>query len=196
MNNKNSKLAIWIAVVFEVLLIITSIPSIISGQWKNLGLTLLAIVCISLPFIITYIANKKSILLPSNFQLVSLLFILLTQYFGEILKFYTMFWWWDLSLHGLFGIYAVIIALHLMQGIIIKKKDITERRFVILTLMFAFCFSVTLGTLWEMFEFVGDYLFKTDMVNGGLEDTASDLLIKILSAFITSIIYYFRKLKN
>lgn len=196
MNNKNSKLAIWIAVVFEVLLIVASIPSIISGQWKNLGLTLLAIICILIPFIITYIANKKSISLPSNFQLISLLFILLTQYFGEILKFYTMFWWWDLYLHGLFGIYAVIIGLHLMQGIIIKKKEITEQRFVILTLIFAFSFSLALGTLWEMFEFVGDYLFKTNMVNGGLEDTASDILIKILSAFITCIIYYFHKLKN
>lgn len=196
MNNKNSKLAIWIAVVFEVLLIVASIPSIISGQWKNLGLTLLAIICILIPFIITYIANKKSISLPSNFQLISLLFILLTQYFGEILKFYTMFWWWDLYLHGLFGIYAVIIGLDLMQGIIIKKKEITEQRFVILTLIFAFSFSLALGTLWEMFEFVGDYLFKTNMVNGGLEDTASDILIKILSAFITCIIYYFHKLKN
>lgn len=196
MTNKNSKLAIWIAVVFEILLVIISIPSIISGQWRNLALPILAMVCISLPFIITYIANRKNIVLPSSFQLISLLFILLAQYFGEILKFYMMFWWWDLSLHGVFGIYAVIIALHLMQGIIIKKKEITEQRFVILTLMFAFCFSVALGTLWEMFEFIGDYLLKTDMVNGGLEDTASDLLIKILSAFITSIIYYYRKLKR
>jgi hypothetical protein len=196
MNNRNSKLAIWIAIIFEILLTVTSIPSIISGQWKNLGLNLLAMICIPLPFIITYIANKKNIVLPSSFQLVFLLFILLAQYFGEILKFYTMFWWWDLSLHGLFGIYAVIIALNLMEGIIMKKKETTHQRFVVLTLVFAFCFSLALGTLWEMFEVVGDYILKTDMVNGGLEDTSSDLIIKILSAFITCIIYYYRKLKN
>ena len=196
MNNKNSKLAIWIAVIFEILLIITSIPSIISGQWKNLSLPLIAIICITLPFIITYIANKKNILLPSSFQLISLLFILLAQYFGEFLKFYTMFWWWDLFLHGVFGIYAVIVALHLIKGIIIKKKEVTEQRFSIFTVLFAFCFAITLGTLWEIFEFLGDYILKTDMVNGGLEDTMSDLIIKTLSAFITSIIYYYRKLKS
>lgn len=47
-----------------------------------------------------------------------------------------------------------------------------------------------------MFEFVGDYLFKTSMVKGGLEDTSTDLLVKIIAAFITSIIYYFRNLKK
>lgn len=196
MNNKNSKLIIGMAVVFEIILIITAILSIASGQWKNLMLSLIAIVSIVLPFIITHIANIKKIILPSSFQLISLLFILLAQYFGEIKKFYFIFWWWDLLLHAISGGYAVVIALYLMQGIIIREKEITEQRFVIFTIMFAFCFSIALGTLWEMFEFVGDYLFKTTMVKGGLEDTSSDLLLKTLSAFITSIICYYRKLRS
>lgn len=196
MNNKNSKLAIGIAVLFEIILITTSILSIASRQWKNLTLSLLAIVCIILPFIITRIANIKNIVLLSSFQLISLLFILLAQYFGQIKKFYLIFSWWDLLLHAIFGSYAVLIALHLIQGIIIKEKEVTKERFTIFTVIFAFSFSIALGTLWEMFEFVGDYLFKTTMVKGGLEDIASDLLIKILSAFITSIICYYRKLRN
>ena len=196
MNNKHSKLTIGIAVLFEIILITTAIFNIISGQLEEFILISLAIVCIILPFIITHIANKKKIVLPSSFELISLLFILLALYFGEIKKFYTIFWWWDLFLHGMFGSYAVIIALHLIQGIIIKEKETTEQRFTIFTLIFAFSFSITLGTLWEMFEFLGDYFFKTNMVNGGLEDTSTDLLIKILFAFITSIICYYRKLKN
>lgn len=177
MNNKNSKLVIWIAVIFEILFIITSIYNILSGKLKKPLLLLIASIFILFPFIITYIANKKDILLPPNFQLTSLSFILFSQYFGEILKFYTMFWWWDLLLHGAFGIYTVIIPLYLMQGIIIKEKGISKKRFVILTIILAFCFSIALGTLWEMIEFIGDYLFKTNMVKGGLEDTASDILI-------------------
>lgn len=47
-----------------------------------------------------------------------------------------------------------------------------------------------------MIEFLADYFFKADMVNGGLEDTATDLLIKIFFAFITSIIWYYRKMKK
>ncbi|HEY8889186.1 MAG TPA: hypothetical protein VIM70_02850 [Clostridium sp.] len=196
MNNKNSKLAIGIAVLFEIILITTSMISIASRQWNNLPLLLMAIVCIILPFIITRIANIKNIVLLSSFQLISLLFILLAQYFGEIKKFYLIFSWWDLLLHAIFGSYAVLIALHLIKGIIIKEKEVTKERFTIFTVIFAFSFSITLGTIWEMFEFVGDYLFKTTMGKGGLEDMASDLLIKILFAFITSIICYYRKLRN
>jgi putative membrane protein len=47
-----------------------------------------------------------------------------------------------------------------------------------------------------MFEVVGDYLFKTTMAYGGLKDLSTDLLIKIFSAFITSIICYYNKLKS
>jgi len=196
MNNKHSKLTSGIAVFFEIIIITTAIFNIISRQFEGLFLFPVAIVCIILPFIITHIANKKKIVLPSSFEFISLLFILLSLYFGEINKFYTIFWWWDLFLHGMFGSYAVIIALHLVQGIIIKEKNTTEQRFTIFTLIFAFSFSITLGTLWEMVEFLADYFFKADMVNGGLEDTATDLLIKIFCAFITLIICYHRKLKN
>jgi putative membrane protein len=196
MNNRNSKIAIGIAGIFEIVLITTAIFNITSKQWSKFPLVLIASVCIILPFIITKIANKKNILLPHSFQLISVLFILLTLYFGEIKNFYKIFWWWDLFLHGLFGSYAIVIALHLIQGVIVKEKEVTKERFTIFTLIFAFSFSITLGTLWEMFEFLGDYLFKTDMVNGGLEDTASDLIIKIIAAFITSIICYYHKLNN
>jgi hypothetical protein len=47
-----------------------------------------------------------------------------------------------------------------------------------------------------MFEFAGDYLFKTTMGEGGLEDLSTDLLITIFTAFITSIICYYGKLRN
>ncbi|WP_252226992.1 hypothetical protein [Clostridium sp. ZBS2] len=196
MNNRNSKLTIRIAVLFEIILVISAVFSIISKQWKSSALLLLAIICIILPFIITNIANRKNIVLPSSFQLVWILFILLTLYFGEFKKFYITFWWWDLLIHAIYGSYSVIIALNLIQGIITKNKQTTKQRFTIFSLIFAFSFSIALGTIWEVFEFVGDYLFKTTMIKGGLEDTLSDLIVKVLSAFITSIICYYSESRN
>jgi hypothetical protein len=46
-----------------------------------------------------------------------------------------------------------------------------------------------------MYEFSGDYLFGTEMVKGGLDDTATDLLIMIAAATATSIYYYFKNRK-
>ena len=194
--NQNSKLSVGIAMLFETILIVTAFLSIATRQWKNVTLTLLAMVCLSLPFLITYIASLKNIVLPSSFQLITIVFVFLAQYLGEIRTFYQVFWWWDLLLHAIFGSYAVIIALHSIKGIIRKEQGITEQRFTLFAIIFAFSFSISLGTLWEMFEFTGDYLFQLSMVKGGLEDTSTDLLIKILAAFITAIICYYRNLKK
>lgn len=196
MNNRNSKLAIKIAVLFEIILIITAVNSIASKQWNNLAILFLAVICIFIPFLLINIADKKNIVLPESFQLISVLFVILAQYFGEIKKFYIIFWWWDLLLHAISGSYAVIIALHLIQGIIIKAKEVSKKRYVASLVIIAFSFSITLGALWEMFEFTGDYLFKTTMIKGGLEDTSSDLIVKIISALITSIIYYYHLSQN
>ncbi|MFT8315491.1 MAG: hypothetical protein ABF633_14760 [Clostridium sp.] len=196
MINKDNRLTIGVAVLFELILTTTAITGILSRQWKLLTLSLLSIICLMIPFIITYIANIKNIILPYTFKLITLLFIFFAQYLGEIKQFYNKFWWWDLFLHATFGGYAVIIALYLIQETIRKKQEITKQRFTLFNAIFAFNFSITLGTLWEMFEFIGDYLFKTNMTQGGLEDTSTDLLVNILAAFITSIIYYYRNLRK
>lgn len=196
MKNKNSKLAIGIAILFEIILIAGAIFIIVSKQWKDLYLYVIASTCITIPFIITKIANIKHIVLPTSFQLAIVIFILLAQYFGEIIQLYTKFWWWDLFLHGTFGCYGVIIGVHIIQGIFNRPKEVSKKRFLILSLIFAFCFTITLGTTWEIFEFLGDYFFKTDMVNGGIEDTATDLIIKMFGASTTSIIYYFQKIRK
>lgn len=193
-NNKKIKFPVVIAVLLGIIITITNITSLVFSQYKNLALSLLVLICLPIPFILTYFAGIKKIVLPPNFQITTLLFIFTTQYLGEIIGFYDKLWWWDLLLHAVSGIYVVIIGLHLIKGIIRKEQEITERRFIILKIIFAFSFSIALGTLWEMFEYTGDYLFNTKMIKGGLKDTASDLLVKIAAAFVASIIYYFRKL--
>lgn len=196
MKNQNSKLAIGVAIVFEIISLINAIFNIMSKQWFSLYLLFLLIICITLPFLITHVANKKDLRLPPSFQLVSLSFILLAQYFGEFLIFYTIFPWWDLFLHGAFGGYMAIIGFHLIQGIFNREENASKQKFAFFSIIFAFSFSITLGVLWEIFEFLSDYFFKTDMTSGSLEDTMTDLIIKVSLALVTSIIYYFRQIKN
>lgn len=196
MFNKQNKIAVSIVISFEIILLGNAIFNLMSKQTNNLSLLFEAMICILLPFIITYISNKLKLILPSTFQTISVIFILLALYLGEFLKFYSMFWWWDLFLHGTFGCYGVIIALHLIRGVIQKEKNISTGRFAIFSSIFAFCFSITIGTLWEIVEFLCDYFLNTDMVNGGLEDTATDLIVKIIGAFITCIILYNTTLKK
>lgn len=194
--NSNNKTAVEMAILFEITLLYTAIVSITSSQWKDLSLSILAIVCLLVPFLVTRISNRTNIVLPSSFQLVSLLFIFMAQYFGELKRFYLIFWWWDLLLHAIFGSFAVAVALYLIKGTIKKEQDISDQRFTLFIIIFAFSFSICLGTLWEMFEFVGDYVFRAGMVKGGLVDTSTDLLGNILAAFITAGTCYYLILRK
>ncbi len=196
MKQNERKPAFIIAVLFEIIFIYASAVSIAQKQWSILGLSLVSMICLTLPFIIAYIADKKNLALPPGFQLIALIFLFLTQYLGEIKNFYKIFWWWDLFLHAVFGSYAVIIALTLIEGIFIRGLKTTNRRFHLFAALFAFCFSIALGTLWELFEFASDFLFKTHLVKGGLDDTMTDLLAKMLAAFLTSVFCYLRRLKT
>lgn len=191
MNLRRSKLSVGLAMLFVTLLIGTAVMGIATRQWKTVYMTLLTMVCISFPYIITYIAHRNNIVLPSNFESITIVFVFLAQYLGEIRNFYQVFWWWDLLLHALFGSFAVIIALYSIKGMTREEQDTSKRRFTVFVIIIAFSFSITLGSLWEIFEFTGDYLFKSNMVKGGVDDTATDLLIEILAAFITAIICYF-----
>lgn len=194
--NLNRKLSVGIAVLFEIILLVSAIMNISFRQWKNLSLTLLAALCLGIPFIITYLAEIKKIVLPSSFEIIILIFVFLAQYFGEIRNFYGTFWWWDLLLHAIFGSYVVVVGHFLLKGTMEKTHKITKQRFVFFKIMFAFCFAITLGTLWEIFEFAGDYIFRTSMIKGGLNDTLTDLIIKTMAALITSIVYYIHCIKK
>lgn len=181
-----------IAAVFEVILIGTAIANLVTKQWKDVFLCILAMVVLTAPFIIKYIASKNNIVLPKSFELVTVVFIILAQYFGEILNFYNL-WWWDLFLHGVAGIYLFIIGISIFNSVNIPRKEINKKVLILVYIAFSFGFSIAIGVLWEIFEGVGDYLFKTHMTENGLEDTAGDLLIKTVTALITSTIYYFYK---
>ena len=56
---------------------------------------------------------------------------------------------------------------------------------------FSFSFAIALGTIWEVFEFLMDYLLGTNMMRSGLADTMTDIMMNITGAFIASLIGFF-----
>lgn len=186
------KLPVFSAVIIEIIFIFNSIKSIIENNKKNLSLSILGFVSIIIPFIISHLASKKELHLPKSFNFIFVWFLFLTQYLGEIHTFYTKYWWWDLAMHGFFGIYAVIIAIHLVKHINRKDVKVTKNRFYLFESIFAFTFALALGVLWEIFEFSGDFILSTGMIKGGLEDTMTDLIAKAAFALITSAYYYIK----
>lgn len=193
MKNKYNKIAILLSIIFSIFFIYSGITSILENNWKSLWLSVLGLINMSVAFIFTYIANKKELYLPSTFQFITVLFLFMSNYLGEIKNYYITYWWFDLFLHTVFGFYGVIISSHLIKDIITKNNNISDKRFHFFIALFAFSFTVCLGTFWELFEFSVDFIFKTSLVKGGLEDTCTDLLIKMGAALLSSILYYYKK---
>ena len=130
--------------------------------------------------------------IPSEIQIVAILFVFATLYLGEVRDYYQRFWWWDMALHttsglllGLFGFMFVYmlnedrhVDLHMRPGFIA---------------LFAFFFAVGIGGLWEIFEFAMDHYAGTDMQPAtpgdpsGLTDTIHDLIVDTVGAAIVSL---------
>jgi uncharacterized membrane protein YjdF len=117
---------------------------------------------------------------------------------------YYHFFWWDDFLHTLSGVIIGFLGFIVMYKINEKySMDISP----LLVAVFAFTFAVTMGVLWEIFEFSMDIMLGTDMQKwslpenvrilgksyqgSGLRDTMSDLIVDSLGALITSAICYF-----
>jgi putative membrane protein len=72
-----------------------------------------------------------------------------------------------------------IIAIYLIESVYINNQSVTNHQFIFFNTISAFRFSIALGIMWEMFDFVGNFLFKTNMIKGGLSNTATGLLVKL-----------------
>lgn len=128
-------------------------------NFENVFLCLLTLVLFVLP---TLLERRLRIDLPDTLEIIILLFVFAAEILGEIQAFYTTFKGWDTVLHTLNGFLCAAIGFSLVD-----LFDRTERFSLTLSPVFmaivAFCFSMTIGVLWEFFECFMDQLLLLDM---------------------------------
>lgn len=166
------------------------IASIYNGYWMNVFLIAAIMSVILIPLVLGY---RFQLQIPSEFQILAVVFIFATLFLGEIRSYYERVWWWDIALHAtsglLLGILGFLLVYVLNEN---ERADLHMRpRFVAL---FAFIFAIAVGALWEIFEFAMDQLFEMNMQKAmlgdpsGLADTMWDLIVDTLGAFVISVI--------
>lgn len=148
---------IYIVLILFVLLIL--IAQVLRKDYENCFTCILTLILFSVP---VFLERTMKITLPNTLEVIIILFIFCAEILGEIQGFYLRFPWWDTMLHTLNGF--------LMAGIGVSMIDIFNRseRFKFelspfFVALVAFCFSMTIGVLWEFFEFNMDLLAHTDM---------------------------------
>ncbi len=149
-------------IIYQLLtlfVILVLIDQAINGRYENCFTCALTLVLFLIP---NFVESKLKITLPQTLEIIIILFIFAAEMLGEIYAFYIKFAWWDSMLHTLNGFLMAAIGFSMVD--ILNKND--RFKFHLSPLFMAivsFCFSMTVGVLWEFFEFFMDLAFNTDM---------------------------------
>ncbi|MEX0647384.1 MAG: hypothetical protein WEA56_16760 [Balneolaceae bacterium] len=136
--------------------------------------------------------KKLDMEIPAEFHLASVLFIFASLYLGEVQSFYQRLWWWDIALHTTAGLLMGILGFMLVYLLNESRMKLNMTPGFIA--LFAFAFAVTIGTVWEIFEFGMDQFFGLNMQKpmlgdpSGLTDTMWDIMVNAAGALIVSVI--------
>lgn len=172
-----------------LILAIAIVLGVLSGHWTNVFVSVTAMLLTVLPVMFSH---RFRIVLPASFLMAITLFAFGTLFLGEVFGFYQRFWWWDVVLHGssaiLFGMVGFLFVFYLFEG---DKYAAPPWALS----LFAFSFALSIGALWEVFEFGMDQLFGLNMQKSGLVDTMSDIAVDAVGAF-TGVISGFFWLKG
>lgn len=164
-------LGLYVFLRFSVIAIL--ILEILHGNWNNAFLCILTLGLFLLPVVLD---KKFNIELPTVLEIIILLFIYAAEILGEIQNFYGIFKSWDTMLHTINGFIMAAIGFSLID--ILNNSD---RFHINLTPIFvalvAFCFSMTIGVLWEFFEYGMDVVAKTDMQKDRIVSTISTTML-------------------
>ena len=195
--NKMEKFHFSLVLVIRITLVIAIFLTLLEKNWLFVFLSILTFVLTFLPVIFERTYNVD---LPEEFEIIILFFIYAGIFLGGPYDFYYKYWWWDSVLHGLGGI-ALGFAGFLILYVLYKggKFKASPRTIA----LFAFCFAIAMGTLWEIFEFGVDYFLGYNMQKArylgtpemcntwlGVRDTMLDLILDATGALIASIIGY------
>ncbi|GAA4718040.1 hypothetical protein GCM10023325_13440 [Sphingomonas lutea] len=162
---------------------------IANGEWMHVFLVIAVSASIIVPEVLR---QRLGVEIPSEVQILASIFLFASLFLGEVRDFYERFWWWDIALHAtaglLLGLVGFIVAFVLNQS-----AQVHFRMRPMFVALFAFLFSVSLGALWEIFEFGMDEFFGLTMQKpvpgdpSGLTDTMRDLLVDTLGAALISL---------
>lgn len=180
-----NRIELIIAAVLQISILVVTVGALIERQWLG---AFSGSVVLLLTFAPALIERHLRVPLPVELTLITCLFLYASFALGEVRDFYEKFWWWDLALHGVAALTIGIIGfLGIYVFYMTHRIQIAAGWIATIT----FALAVSLGTLWEIFEFLMDWNFGLNMQKSGLIDTMTDLMINAVGAGIAAVIGYF-----
>ncbi len=159
--------------LLRLVVILIMVNQLFEQNYENVFFCLLAIMLFAVP---TFIETHTRIEIPPAMENSILFFIFAAQILGEMRSYYVAFPFWDMMLHTANGFLAAAIGFSLVD-ILNQSQKITFRLSPFFIAVVAFCFSMTIGVLWEFMEYFMDMVFATDMQKDTIVHTIRSVML-------------------
>lgn len=188
----NSKSSLFMYFLLRTLVVMCLIREFMHGNFQNVMLCVLSLILFSIPF---FIEKRLNIKFPSILEIIVFLFIFAAEILGEINSFYVNIPHWDTILHTLNGFLCASVGFSLIY--LLNENSKLIKLSPIFVALVSFCFSMTVGVLWEFFEYSMDNVFNLDMQKDNyvyridtvtLDDSKSNSVVNVENVYY-SILY-------
>lgn len=159
--------------ILRFLVIGVMILQIFNRNYENVFLCILTLLLLVLPSLVQV---TMKIELPTTLEIIILVFIFAAEILGEIREFYILIPYWDTALHTLNGFLAAAIGFSLVD-LLNRSERMVFKLSPLFTSIVAFCFSMTIGVIWEFFEFGMDQLLGYDMQKDTVLNTIRSVML-------------------
>lgn len=156
-QNERGVMLVYIFLRLSVILVL--VAQLFNRNFENVFLCVLVLFLFSMP---SMLEKRLSIKLPDTLEVIILLFIYAAEIMGEIGAYYIKHPYWDTVLHTMNGFLCAAIGFSLLD-LLNRQKKVTFQLSPLYLAVVAFCFSMTVGIIWEFFECTMDQLFFLDM---------------------------------
>src|SRR3989338_4509723 len=113
------RIQLGISYALQLALLLAGAFSFAKGNWLNASLS---IAILFLTFLPKIIRRNYKVFLPVEFDVLTIIFIFLSLFMGELHGYYTTVWWWDIALHTSSGFLLGILGFLLVYILNEEKK--------------------------------------------------------------------------
>lgn len=173
MELREHKSSFIVYMTLRVLVILMMVLQFFNRNYENVFLCILTLLLLVIPSLIQI--NLK-IELPTALEITILVFIFAAEILGEIQSYYIRIPVWDTALHTINGFLMAAIGFALVD-ILNRSKKVSMNLSPLFVSIVAFCFSMTIGVIWEFFEFGMDCFVGFDMQKDTIVNAINSVML-------------------
>ena len=173
MELREHKSSFLVYVTLRLAVVAVAVLQFWNGNYENVFLCILSLMLLVIPSAMQLTFQVE---LPPALEIFILLFIFAAEILGEIGEFYLRFPFWDAALHTVNGFLCAAIGFSLVD-LLNRHERVSLSLSPVYMAIVAFCFSMTVGVLWEFFECAMDQIFMQDMQKDTIVNAISSVML-------------------